>query len=137
MIKEVFQQIESLRKANRFTESELQAITRASRFAPIAISGCDPETLTPPGAHVIDGDSAEFLEQLLLRDYAESVHGDDLVSVVRLVQSQAPIGAASPNSCDIDADGGVVALVLYRILDFLHRVVRHGDHDSLLIESVR
>ncbi len=43
--KGVFLRVESLNKAERFTESELQAITRVSRFAPIAFSGCDLEVL--------------------------------------------------------------------------------------------
>lgn len=44
-IGEVFQKVESLRKADRLTVSDLQAITRATRFSPIMVSGCDLEVL--------------------------------------------------------------------------------------------
>jgi len=45
-IKELFQKVEALRKAERFTELGLiQSIKKSSRFSPVAISGCDLEVL--------------------------------------------------------------------------------------------
>ena len=40
-----FRNVSLLRKVDRFTLSELKAITKATRFAPMAVSGCDLEVL--------------------------------------------------------------------------------------------
>jgi hypothetical protein len=44
-VNELFQRVETLRKADRFTEAELQSVKKVSRFSPIIVSGCDLEVL--------------------------------------------------------------------------------------------
>jgi hypothetical protein len=44
-VEEAFRSVAPLRKAERFTISELKAIARETRLSPVAISGCDLEVL--------------------------------------------------------------------------------------------
>jgi hypothetical protein len=44
-LEEAFRRVEAIRKAKRFTLSELKAISNTTSFSGVAISGCDLETL--------------------------------------------------------------------------------------------
>jgi hypothetical protein len=100
----------------------------ASAVAILGLARGDPEALAPARFRVVHRHSSELVEELLLGDYLEIIGRDYFVLVVRLVQSQAPVGPTSANACDIDPDYGVGPLVLQGLLDLFVGQGGDGDH---------
>ena len=70
-------------------------------------------------------------EQVAIHDQAEPSFVIDLVSIRRLVQSQAPGGAASPDARRVDPNRWVSVPVFERFEELTPRAVRNLDHDYL------
>jgi hypothetical protein len=70
-------------------------------------------------------------EQVAVHDQAEPSFVIDLVSIRRLVQSQAPGGAASPDARRVDPNRRISVPVFERFEELTPRAVRNLDHDFL------